>query len=328
MRARPAWIATIRADQWWTFKLVPSLTAIYAAKLRADAPIVGHWPDLVALLIALGSGAAAISLINDAFDRDDDRAAGKTNRLEFANPVHIVLLLLPHALVAACMTWWWHKELPILLVYAAIWLSFLLYSVPPVRLKRRGFAGALADAAGASMLPVLLAALVGATGKGDLPLLIVLGLWSLAYGVRGIVWHQLEDAENDRRSGIATYVVRVGEQRARQLVRRFVFPVELTGLIALIAVEQSLAAAIVLCLYLRTVGPMKGHYRRRPAIIAAGPHTVPLLYDFYLVLIPLVLLLESTLRHPSDALALGLHLILFVPGWLPYLSEMWHWRKR
>jgi 4-hydroxybenzoate polyprenyltransferase len=327
MRTRPAWLVTIRADQWWTFKLVPPVTAIYAVRLGNDVPIVANWPQLVAVLIALGSGAAAISLINDVFDRRDDRAAGKTNRLERAGYVTIALLLLPHVLVASFMGWWWHREVPILLVYAATWLSFLLYSVPPVRLKRRGAGGVLADAVGASMLPVMLAATVAGAGKGDPLLLIVLATWSMAYGVRGIVWHQLEDADNDRRSGISTYVVKVGPGHARLMIQRRVFPAEVAGILALIALGP-LIAALVLCLYLRTVGPMKGHYGRRPTVIAATPQTVPLLFDFYVALLPPILLLESTFRHPHDAIVMGLHLIIFAPGWLPYVREIWHWRKR
>lgn len=328
MTARPSWIITVRADQWWTFKLLPPVIAFYAVKLRAGVPIVTYWADLIAVLVALGSGAAAISLINDAFDRADDKAAGKTNRLEQAGPVRIALLLAPHALVAAFMILWWRGQPLTLLLYIATWMSFLFYSVPPVRLKRRGFAGAVADATGASLLPVLLAASVGTGGRVDTSLLIVLGFWSLAYGIRGIVWHQIEDIENDRRSGIATYVMQAGPEHARRMVRRFVFPAEVFTLLVLIALLQSVALALALCLYLRTIGPMKGHYGRRPTVIAEDPLTVPLLFDYYTAILPIILLVESTALHPEDAIAIGLHLVLFSSAWLPYTSEFWHWRKR
>jgi hypothetical protein len=57
--------------------------------------------------------------------------------------------------------------------------------------------------------------------------LLIIGLWSLCYGLRGIVWHQIVDAQADRLSNTGTFVARHGEKRAARLIKWAVFPMEL-----------------------------------------------------------------------------------------------------
>jgi len=50
-------------------------------------------------------------------------------------------------------------------------------------------------------------------------------VWALAFGLRGIVWHQLRDVENDRAAGVRTFVFR--HPRAARVIGAFVvFPLE------------------------------------------------------------------------------------------------------
>src|SRR5947207_687308 len=73
-------IAAIRADHWWEYKLVPALSFFYATALMVHRPLLSMWRSALVLLLALASAAAFVSLVNDITDRDSDAGAGKLNR--------------------------------------------------------------------------------------------------------------------------------------------------------------------------------------------------------------------------------------------------------
>jgi 4-hydroxybenzoate polyprenyltransferase len=142
---------TTRAVEWWEYKLSPIFATIYATALLLNVSIASLWPVLVLSLLALIPGAAYVSVINDLTDLKDDLASGKNNRLVGRSRLFIAVTLaccvLPGVLVATHLR---NDKLPLTL-YLANWAAFSLYSLPPVRLKNRGFPGILADAAGVHM---------------------------------------------------------------------------------------------------------------------------------------------------------------------------------
>jgi len=86
----------------------------------------------------------------------------------------------------------WRHDLPLFIPYLSAWIIYTLYSVPPFRLKNRGGWGVLADAAGSNLFPTLsVVALVNHWDGGGVPIYwyITVGVWSLSFGIRGILWH-------------------------------------------------------------------------------------------------------------------------------------------
>jgi 4-hydroxybenzoate polyprenyltransferase len=315
-------------EQWWSFKLIPPLIAAYIGCIMADVAIAAQWRALLAVLIGLASSAAAVSVINDLFDRADDRRAGKLNRLEGASRRQVVLRLLPPVAIAAAVMWWWRDEHVVAGLYAALWIVFACYSIPPLRLKGRGLLGAIADATGANLLPILLAIVATAPGRPNTWLVVTSTTWALSFGLRGIVWHQLGDVAGDRRSGVATFVVAATPERVRGLMLKWLFPLELVAVGGLIILSQSWEGVFALCLYALTVGKVKRHFGSRSIVLADADGGEPLMHDFYFVLLPLSLLIESALRHSSDVLVLVVHLLIFASAVFAYASEILHWRKR
>ncbi len=306
----------LRVHHWWGFKLPPPLAIFYASCGLSNVPVLSKLPALAALTLALASGAAAISLVNDWFDRSEDEAAGKPNRLREASPKDFALLLLPHALLALGFVLLWHDRPLLLATYIGCWASFLLYSVPPFRLKTRGFAGILADAAGASLFPCLLAlAAVGVpTAAAQAGAWIAgVALWSLMLGIRGILWHQLADLDHDLKSRTATFVVRASRKRAESLAIRIVFPLELAGLWLMLATLGSSWADWALGAYLVLVALKIVRFRARPAIVVDGARRFFLMHDYYLALLPLALLLQAATRQPGDLWVLAFQLVAFLP---------------
>lgn len=316
---RPALLRIVRAEQWWSYKLAPILAVFYASLLREGAAIAAVAVDAAILLFALVAGAAWVSLSNDLADRDDDRAAAKPNRLEGKSPVTIAVLLALPLAGGATVAWLWREDPLLLLAYGAAWLAFALYSLPPFRLKAHGIPGVIADAAGSQALPSLVAALAASHALGRAPDLLwclVVTLWAGAWGVRGIVWHQLLDRAADEASATGTFVRRHGVRRARALVRLVTFPVELAALLALLWMIPGRASMFALALYaLLTVARME-RFQLRAALADPVERYLLLLGDFYAVFWPLALLAAASATHPQDLLVLAVHLLLFLgPAW-------------
>src|SRR5262245_33147709 len=221
-------IDLIRAAEWWEYKLVPILSAFYATALVLHVAVISMWIGAVSLLLSMMTAAIYASAINELADRGDDAAAGKRNRAA-DRPRSIAAVFAVAVGAGSTFAWLWRHDTPLLSCYLATWLAFALYSIPPFRLKTRGLAGVLCDAAGEQMFPALAAVFM--TGRGTQRAVsgawvASVAIWTLAFGLRGILWHQSRDVENDRAAGVRTFASR--QPRAASVIGTFVvFPLEL-----------------------------------------------------------------------------------------------------
>lgn len=321
----PAWA---RVGDWWEYKLVPALLSLYFTALFLGATAWDAIEGIGWLFLALLPGAIFVSVLNDLTDRDDDREAGKPNRLAG------LPLVVPMAILTACIaigiaiSWHWRDEPMLLGVYATGWIAYTLYSTPPVRLKKRGFAGLLSDAIGANMVPAAMGALVCAWSLG-VPLapewLALLAVWSLGFGLRGILWHQIVDLENDQRSRVHTWVARVGEDAAARFARLLVAPLEVLALVGLIALAGSpgnIAALVALTIYGFFLGERIDRFRMRVTLVRNKPRSSLLLHEYYDVMLPLALLVACTVLNTWNLVLLALHMAVFPARWRQVFREI------
>jgi len=304
----------VRAGEWWDHKLVPILTAFYATAVLVGAPVAALWPQLLALLLAMLAGAAFVSVLNDLADEEEDRAAGKPNRMAGrSRRFRAAALAAPIAAGAAFMLLW-RDDPALLAAYLAAWLAFAAYSLPPLRLKVRGLAGLLADASGAHLFPTLVAILLAfraAAAPVD-PLWLAAGAcWALGYGLRGILWHQLADRDHDRRAGVPTFAERHPPIVAARVAALVAFPLELAGLgLLLWRIGQALPLLLLLAYLLMTLLRLR-LWRMNAVVAAPAPRYFILLHEYYDVFLPVALLAASALAHPIDLAVLAVHLLLF-----------------
>ena len=147
----------VRAGDWWAYKIAIILATGYATADVLGVSPVSLWQTFLFLLLSLVPLAAFASLINDLSDIAEDRIAGKRNHLDGMSRLRVLGLfaasLIPGIAIAASL-----RQTPgLVVIYAANWLIFALYSVPPVRLKSRALLGIIAIALGESFLPHLFA---------------------------------------------------------------------------------------------------------------------------------------------------------------------------
>jgi hypothetical protein len=230
-----------------------------------------------------------------------------------STPAAAALVALPLATGLAFAILWSHWR-PLMLAYLGAWISFSLYSIPPVRLKIRGFAGIIADAAGAHLFPSLVSLLVAdhAVGAPIDPLwTLAVALWSLAYGMRGIVWHQLVDAAHDQRAGVRTFAQRLSPVRTAAFIARVGFPVELAALGAMLWRLGPLPWAFLAAYGLLLLVRVRLRGQQAGIVMPVGTGWTMVLQDYYELFLPVSVLLASAWIHPLDLRILAVHLLLF-----------------
>jgi 1,4-dihydroxy-2-naphthoate octaprenyltransferase len=305
----------IRAGEWWEYKIAPALAVFYGTLWIAQTPVAASWRAAVALVLALAAEAAYVSVLNDLTDRAGDRAAGKP--LRPAPPLVLAAMLI----VGACVAFLWRHDPLLVGAYAGGWVAFSLYSLPPFRLKTRGFAGVLCDAAGAHLFPAMTAVLL-ASRRLDVIWLAAVATWAFASGVRNILWHQLRDHDADVRANVHTFVVRRGVSAATRIATHAAFPLQLLALAAMLWWLRSIwpVAALVVYALLMALRPFRWGVRAR--IVAAEPRSFVVLNEYDEGYLPVALLFASALAHRADFIALGLHLALFPRHTLQNVREL------
>jgi 1,4-dihydroxy-2-naphthoate octaprenyltransferase len=305
---------TARAGEWWEYKLVPIFALFYATALRLGVPVAGLWPAALALLGALIPGAVYVCVVNDLTDREEDAAAGKANRMAGRPAAQAAAMIALPAAAGLAFAWWWRDDPPLLLAYLGAWAAFTLYSVPPFRLKVRGFPGVLADASGSHLFPTLVAVLLVYRQAGspvDVSWIGAVGLWAAAYGLRGILWHQLSDRDSDVAVGVRTFAGRRRPEQVAALVRGLVFPLECLGLVSLLWLIHRPLPALLLPFYLLLVWWRVRWWQMKAVLVRPQPRYFIFLADYYDVFLPLGLLLASARAHPVDLAVLVAHILLF-----------------
>jgi len=214
-----------RVKDWWWSKaaLLMGMIYLFAAWYRISLP--AFIPLSILSLVTICGFASMGYLFNDLFDIEKDAAAGKSNFLA-GKPVLFVLLLFLLSAVLVLGPWWWlpSDNFSYTLIGGQI-ILFLVYSVPPLRLKERGIAGIITDALYAHGLPPVLAAYtfaLAAQHPFHISEIGLLFIWQITSGTRNILLHQFDDLEADKVSGSKNFVAGMEPFKFRVLLRGLV----------------------------------------------------------------------------------------------------------
>lgn len=304
-----------RFSEWWEYKLVPLLAVGYATLLLNNYPIAPAVLKLLFLLSAVIIGAVYVSVINDISDITEDALAGKNNRMARISPLWRIIIVSLCVIAGVINGYFIYPDRLSLFFYSMAWVVFSLYSLPPVRLKKRGIWGLLCDAMGAHLFPALFitsSLLEFIQADKNVLWYIATGVWALFYGLRGILWHQFYDRENDIKSGTTTFASRIRPElfKAREVL---IFSIELIAFSGILSFIFNLWIACSISLYLLLLWIRKRYLNHSICLIITpvhSPHQL-LMNDYYLVFFPLALLFTLSLNHPYGWLVLCCHLLLF-----------------
>jgi cytochrome P450/4-hydroxybenzoate polyprenyltransferase len=309
------WLAPIRAGTWWEYKTPVLLGIAYATALAGGVPFSRLWPSLLACVAVIIPLASYVCVINDITDERDDLRAGKSNRMA-GKPAAFKIAWLLACIAGGCLAGFaCLRGNPVAAgVYAANWLAFTLYSASPVRLKTRGLAGVLADTAGGTLLPSLVAAVLVDPAASP-SFIAAVAAWSGAFGLRGILYHQAGDIECDRRAGVGTLAVRLGPQRVASLVNVLLFPVEIAAL-GMIAWMAHLRYAVPLLLvYVAIQVAMRWCFQVHTVLVLPRERHRFAMLKYYQFWFPIAGLLELAADDSRAFAAIAAHLVLFPETW-------------
>jgi len=305
---------TVRAAEWWEFKLSPILATAYATAFLLKTSIISLWPQLLVALVALAACAAYVSVINDLTDSKEDQASGKANRVVGKSRAFVTATLACCLLLGFVVSVCWRREPLLLSLYLASWIVFTLYSLPPFRLKTRGVLGLLADASGAHLFPTLLIVYIvnrQLAAPVDLTWLASVAAWSLSFGARGILWHQLSDLRNDEKIGLGTFARRHKIASLRGLGNFIIFPAEVAAFCFMLWHAGSRLAIALLGYYALVAFLRKRIWAIDLVVVVPKTRAYIAMQEYYEVFFPLAFLLSSSRRFPLDALMIVPQLLVF-----------------
>jgi 4-hydroxybenzoate polyprenyltransferase len=306
----------VRHRAWW-FNKIP-LSVFLGFALLAGSPLTPTGcAAIVALIGAVSCAANYGYAVNELFDVDEDRRAGRVNAA--ANvPRHIMWMIIASSGAAALALATAGAGIAGLTLTSTELMLPLVYSIPPIRLKERGLPGLLADALAAHVYPALLALLIvehlGLHSVGGALTLSVV-LWSAATGFRGIVSHQLQCAEHDQMAGLSTIAHRLGHREVASFVVFCILPTEVVCATATIVGLHSVFLLLIWVVYIAyeclktmlNVFPVTVFTRR-------GQRYLPFVDEgFYKVWGPMAAIATAGLTDAVYLLLLPLYVVLFRP---------------
>lgn len=311
----------IRSQEWWAHKLPPLLAIGYATALMSPLPLykIALW--LIFLLSSLVVGAIYVSVINDITDLEEDLASGKSNRIQQVPVKFRWMIPAACVLIGIGFGYFIYPDLLSCLLYLLSWIVFSLYSIKPVRLKNRGILGVLADGCGSHVFTsLLMVSSVSYITKQPINWIwfSAAGTWALSYGLRGILWHQFADRDNDIKVGLNTFASKIVPSDF-SIKARMLLIIELIALSVLLYELHLVAPVIALILYFILVYIRYDRYENHLVIVTRTsdkPFQI-IMADYYQMLFPVSLLLYASIVNSTNLVVLIVHIALF-----PYVLKL------
>ncbi len=323
-------VAISRAATWWEHKVPTFLGVACLVASAGGMSFPELWPHLLVILAGVVPVAAYVSILNDVTDEADDERAGKPNRMAERSPRFKITALAGCAVLGMGAGFLLAPSPLALGIYAANWLVYTGYSAQPLRWKRRGLPGVLADAAGGQVFPTFWTAFYihEFVAVPMSPLVwVALGIWSISLGVRGILTHQLLDYKADRQAKVRTLAVRMGVEGVRRLARSM-FPMELIGLLVLLYLTAGWWGALLLAIYGAALWAMHIRLGFHVVLVHYREPARFLLFKYYVTFFPLTYILVLAQKSPLALILVPLHLLLFPDGFARVFTHLRHLKPK
>ena len=314
---------TLRASGWWNYKL-PPLFAISYLFVWLTEVVPAEAAIRLGLLLLWMVGAAGFGYyLNNSFDVRQDLKAGKENQAS-KHSVAMRIFILGLLLLIAYFPWMIMASFPGLLLVTLHIFTFVLYSVPPVRLKERGWAGIALDSIYAHLLPVLI--VICAFSEPEIRewylLIFLIAAWQLLVGIKNIILHQLEDNERDKLAGVRTLLTENGVEKGKRIVGNIIYPLEILvfiTIVSFVALLEIWLAGILVALFL-TFKYVRYRYFY-PVFFKSFKNRLYFMNDFYDEDLPVIFLILLGLQTSLFWAFLVVHLILFPNFYLRIIKD-------
>jgi 4-hydroxybenzoate polyprenyltransferase len=184
----------------------------------------------ISILLSIGIAGIGYAF-NDYIDYEDDKKKTKNKIYLYSFPNFRGIILIFIFLVLSVFPWF---LLPFdrfsLLLIITEFLLFIIYALPPLRLKERGLAGVITDALYAQVIPCILATYtyskIGEKTSFYTSFIWIYISWLIILGCRNIINHQIQDYHNDINTNTQTFVTKHGITKSKRWVLYLLIPIE------------------------------------------------------------------------------------------------------
>jgi len=184
--------------------------------------------ELLTLIGAISLYLSYAFLINDYCDMESDKLAGKRrvlHELKKWQSLTLIVIVMSSSFTISIMI---IRQPLFTALYSLSFLLATFYSSPPVRFKCRGELGVICDALVEKPLPALLVFTFFNHFQLD-TLLYMAMLFALQ--IKIITHHYIDDYEADLKSHVKTFVVKIGLNKAKDLLNSYLRPLAITTII-------------------------------------------------------------------------------------------------
>jgi len=238
----------IRWDEWYDSKIALFFFVYYYLLLAHNKVQLQDMLSLLPLGIFFVSLASFGFMLNDYSDRFIDKAAGKPNTMNrLSNQKQILVLTIALLLGLTAFIPFYQYKFAIIFLFLS-YLSSILYSTYPFKLKEKGTSGIICASLAQWVLPTLIVFSIFEHFALDTILFAIL---SVLIGLRWILVHQLIDRSRDIQTNVRTFAVARTSTKTFSIMRTL-FVLELLamlGFMGLVAYAISLKALVPIVAY-------------------------------------------------------------------------------
>ena len=268
---------------------------------------------LFSLLTTIGFASFGY-LINEFFDQDEDKRAGKLNRFETIG-IGLSLILFLVSILLTFLPW---INLPSnkwswVLICLEMG-SFLLYSIPPFRLKRFPLISCVFDASYAYLIPIVLSMhtfSIHAEKSLFTSHLIWLAIPAFFIGFRNIVLHQIKDVIGDFHANRKTLPMLIGKFELFNLLSVSLFFEAFSFFVLFEWLFPDFHLGVLFMVYI-SIKSFVFLTNKEPKSSKNEFNFFSLVDGFYQIWLPLVLLIFLTISDVNWSVLWGLQLVLFL----------------
>ncbi len=248
-------LSSYRANDW-RLSFVPFILAcvcIWIFYFDISFSINSFLLFLLSLVTTLGFTSLGYFL-NEYYDKDFDKKAGKTNRLSFVKTSHQLILFII-SLLFTFLPWVWlpSNKWTWIFITSQI-LCYFIYSHPFIRAKEIPGISNIIDALYAYTIPAILSHYTYARYAGALiyePLIITFLLAMFIIGLRNIIIHQVKDMFYDKLVNLNTLPMLLGVKFTNMsIVMLQIFEIIFFSYFLYVLSENNLVFTIFLLLFL------------------------------------------------------------------------------
>ena len=281
--------------------------------------------------ILLSIGIAGIGYVfNDYIDYEDDKKNKKQNLfIQFSKSQGIILIFI--FLVLSVFPWF---LLPFdrfsLLLIITEFLLFIIYALPPIRLKERGLAGVITDALYAQVIPCILATYtyskIGEKTSFYTSFIWIYISWLIILGCRNIINHQIQDYHNDINTNTQTFVTKHGIIKSKRWVLYLLIPIEFLLFLLLVFYLPGTQHLLFLLFLIYVIAYIIIQKIKNKNFIFKDTNELvsffnqKILNEFCEIHLPIFLLCYFSLLKPFFLWILILNLLMFMPIYIEYIK--------